>query len=57
MKRDLRLMRRFANSEDGSTAIEYALIAIFLAIMLAAALPPLSAALSGLFGALVTAFG
>jgi Flp pilus assembly pilin Flp len=57
MKQQRTLLRRFLKEEGGATAIEYALISIFLAVMLSAALPQVSAALNGLFGALVAAFG
>jgi pilus assembly protein Flp/PilA len=43
------LMRRLAGSRDGATAIEYGLIAAFIAVALAAALPSIRNNVRGLY--------
>jgi pilus assembly protein Flp/PilA len=48
-------MKKFLKDESGATAIEYALIAAFMGVMLIVAVPILSSAISGKFGVLATA--
>lgn len=43
------LLRRMAGSRDGATAIEYGLIAAFIAVALAAALPSIRNNVRGLY--------
>jgi Flp pilus assembly pilin Flp len=45
-------LRCFGRAEHGATTIEYALISVFIALMLVAVMPTLAAALSGLFTAI-----
>ena len=42
-------MNKFLKDESGATAIEYGLIASFMAVCLVAALPTITTALSGKF--------
>ena len=49
-----KLVTRFLKDESGVTAIEYGLIAAFLAVCLVAALPSITNALSSQFGAIGT---
>jgi pilus assembly protein Flp/PilA len=48
-------MKKFFKDEAGATAIEYALIAAFMGVMLIAAVPVLSGAIKGKFTVLGTA--
>ena len=50
-----KLFARFAKNNSGATAIEYGLIAAIMAVMLIAAFPTLTKALSGTFGTIGTA--
>ncbi len=53
----LKLMKSFCADESGATAIEYGLIATFIALGIVASLQSLEAALTTLFGTdLVAAF-
>ncbi len=45
-----KLFARFAKDESGATAIEYALIAVGIAVVVGAAAATLGTAISGLFG-------
>jgi len=45
---------RFMNDESGATAIEYGLIAAAMGLMLVVAMPPLAAAVKGVFTSLGT---
>jgi pilus assembly protein Flp/PilA len=47
-------MNKFLKDESGATAIEYGLIASFMAVCLVAALPSITNALSGKFSAIAT---
>ncbi len=49
-----KLISRFMKDESGVTAIEYGLIAAFLAVCLVAALPSITNALSGKFSSIGT---
>jgi pilus assembly protein Flp/PilA len=44
------LIHKFLKDESGATAIEYGLIAALVGLGMIAAMPALSAALSGVFG-------
>jgi pilus assembly protein Flp/PilA len=48
-------MKRFWTDQNGATAIEYALIAVFMGVMLIAAMPILSNAIRTKFGTISTA--
>jgi pilus assembly protein Flp/PilA len=50
-----KFVARFAQNESGATAIEYGLIAAFIGIMLAAAMPLLKDALKAVFDAITAA--
>lgn len=47
-------MRKFLHDETGATAIEYGLIASFMAVCLVAAVPKITSALSGKFTTIAT---
>jgi pilus assembly protein Flp/PilA len=47
-------MNKFLKDESGATAIEYGLIASFMAVCLVAALPSITGALSGKFSTIAT---
>ena len=44
-----KLLARFADAREGATAIEYGLIAAFIAVALAAALPSIRNNVAGLY--------
>ncbi len=48
------MIKRFINDESGATAIEYGLIAAAMGLMLVVVMPPLSAAVQGVFSSLTT---
>ena len=48
-------IKRFSNDERGVTAIEYGLIAGIIAVALAAALTPIAAKLTTVFGTILAA--
>ena len=50
------LLERFRVQQSGATAIEYALIAALISIVLVAALGPLSVALTGAYQTVASAF-
>ncbi|MDE2486062.1 MAG: Flp family type IVb pilin [Alphaproteobacteria bacterium] len=45
-----KLINKLARDRDGATAIEYGLIAAFIALAIVGALPGIKTALSGTFG-------
>lgn len=49
-----RVFRKFRNADEGSTAIEYGLIAAFIAVVIAATLPLLGAQLAATFTSVAT---
>lgn len=51
-----KLLERFRVQQSGATAIEYALMAALISIVLVAALGPLSVALTDAFQAVANAF-
>jgi pilus assembly protein Flp/PilA len=50
-----RLIQRFSADEEGATAIEYALIAVIVAVGIIASLQPIPGALSAIFEAVAAA--
>jgi Flp pilus assembly pilin Flp len=50
------MVQRFATDESGVTAIEYAVIAGAIGLMLIAVVPVMKDALSGLFGSVADGF-
>ncbi len=52
----LALLRQAKADCKGVTSLEYAIIGVIMVIMVAAALPNMAAALSGLFGSVVAGY-
>lgn len=52
-----KLFSRFLKNESGATAIEYGLIATFIAVAIIVTLPLVGDALNGMFGNVATAIG
>lgn len=52
----LALLQQAKTDRKGVTSLEYAVIGVLMVIMVAAALPQMSAALSGLFGSVVAGY-
>jgi pilus assembly protein Flp/PilA len=49
-------MRRFLNTDDGHTAIEYSMIAALIAILIISSLVTMGVSVEGMFEALMPAF-
>ncbi len=50
-------LKKFLRDEEGATAIEYALIATLIAVVIAVALSPIGTRISVIFGQILTALG
>ncbi len=48
------LINRFIREEEGQDLIEYALLIVFIALIVVAALGPLGSAISGVYGSIKT---
>jgi pilus assembly protein Flp/PilA len=48
---------KFLRDEEGATAIEYALIAALIAVVIAVALSPIGTRIAAIFGQILTALG
>lgn len=54
---NLNLFKKFLRDEEGATAIEYALIAAGIAVVIALALTPIGTRIGVIFGNILTALG
>ncbi len=53
----MKCFRKFPRHEKGATAIEYALIAAGIAVVIALALSPIGTRIAAIFGQILTALG